>query len=78
MVEKVVVIDNIAVDEIGHVMVREATKFVEGGEELGKTYRRYVLNPGDSLADQPEHVSAIARAAWTVNVVNAYRTGRLS
>ena len=71
--KKVVVIDQIEVTEFGHVQVRQATKIMEDGKEIGKTYHRHVLSPGDSLEGQDEKVQAIARAVWTPEVIEAYK-----
>jgi len=65
MLNKVIVIDKIEVLETGNIQVRQATKITENGQEIGKSYQRYVLSPGDSLVGQPERVAAIASAAWT-------------
>jgi len=73
MLEKVVVIDQIEVTESGHVQVRQATKIMEDGKEIGKTYHRHVLSPGDSLEGQDAKVQRIANAVWTDEVVKAYK-----
>ena len=74
MLEKIVVIDQIEVLESNHIQVRQATKIMEDGKEIGKTYHRHVLSPGDSLEGQDEKVQRIARAVWTDEVVAAYKT----
>jgi len=71
--KKVIVIDQIEVTETGHIQIRQATKIMEDGKEIGKTYHRHVLNPGDSLEGQDKKVQAIARAVWTDEVVKAYK-----
>ncbi|MFH1625603.1 MAG: hypothetical protein ABID54_10700 [Pseudomonadota bacterium] len=73
MLEKLVVIDQIEVTELGHVQVRQATKIIEDGKEISKTYHRHVLSPGDSLEGQDEKVQAVANAVWTPEVVAAYK-----
>lgn len=70
---KVVVIDQIEVLESGHIQVRQATKIMEDGKEISKTYHRHVLSPGDSLEGQDARVIAIAKAVWTPEVVQAYK-----
>jgi len=67
--EKVVVIDKIEVLESNHIQIRQATKIMEDGKEISKTYHRHILNPGDSLKDQDEKVIAIAKAVWTDEVI---------
>jgi len=73
MLEKNVIIDQIEVKELGHIQVRQATKIMEDGKEIGKTYHRHVLSPGDSLEGQDEKVQRIAKAVWTPEVVEAYK-----
>ena len=71
--EKLVVIDKIEVLETGHIQVRQATKIVEDGKELSKSYHRHVLSPGDDLEGQDPKVIAIAKAVWTGEVVKAFK-----
>ena len=71
--EKQTVVDQITVTENGAVMYREATRIVENGKELAKTYHRTCLPRGDNLTGQPANVQAIAQAAWTPEVIAAYR-----
>lgn len=66
------VVDKIEVVENGSVQVREATKIERDGVEIAKTYHRTVLTPGQDLTGQPANVQAIAKAAWTKEVVDAY------
>ena len=66
------------------VQVREATVIKKDGTELTRSFRRYVLQPGtldDSdnlietdLSGEPAEVSAIATAAWTTAVKDAWRS----
>ena len=70
------VIDQITITENGIILYREATKIVEDGVELTKTYHRSSLTPGQDLTGQPEKVVAIAQAAWTPEVVAAYQAQR--
>ena len=65
------------------VQVRKATVIKKDGTELTRSFERYVLHPGtldasDNLVDtdlsgQPAEVSAIATAAWTTDVKNAWK-----
>lgn len=71
--EKLICIDQIEVTEFGHIQVRQATKIMEDGQEIGKTYHRHVLSPGDSLEGQNERVAAIAKTVWTAEVVANYK-----
>ena len=66
-----------------HVQVRKATVIKKDGVELTRSFHRYVLNPGtlddsDNLVDtdlsgEPAEVSAIATAAWTTAVKDAWK-----
>ena len=65
------------------VQVRKATVITKDGNELTRSFERYVLHPGtldasDNLVDtnlsgEPAEVSAICTAAWTTTVKNAYK-----
>ena len=70
---KETVVDQITVTENGIILYREATKIVEDGVELTKTYHRSSLTPGQGLTGQPANVVAIAQAAWTPEVAAAYQ-----
>ena len=71
--EKQTVVDQITVTENGIILYREASKIIEDGKELTKTYHRTSLTPGQDLAGQPANVVAIAQAAWTPEVISAYQ-----
>ena len=70
---KQVAIDQITVIENGTVMYREATRIMENGVELSKTYHRTSLTPGQDLTDIPANVVAICNVAWTADVIAAYK-----
>ena len=65
------------------VQVRKATVIKKDGEELTRSFHRYVLQPGaldnsDNLVDtdlsgEPAEVSAICTAAWTTDVKAAWK-----
>jgi len=74
MLTKQVNIDQITINENGIVLYREATRILEDGVELSKTYHRSSLTPGQDLAGVPENVVAICNAAWTSEVIAAYQT----
>jgi len=73
MLTKEVKIDQITVTENGIVLFREATRILEDGVELSKTYHRSSLTPGQDLTGIPDNVVAICNAAWTPEVVAAYQ-----
>ena len=65
------------------VQVRKATVIKKDGEELTRSYHRYVLQCGDldasdnlvdtDLSAEPAEVSAICTAAWTTDVKAAWK-----
>jgi len=67
------VIDQITVTENGIVLYREATRIMEDGNELSKTYHRTSLTPAQDLTGIPANVVAICNVAWTPEVIAAYQ-----
>jgi hypothetical protein len=70
---KSTVIDSITVTENGIVLYREATRIMEDGNELSKTYHRSSLTPGQDLTGQPANVVAICNVAWTAEIIASYQ-----
>jgi len=66
-------IDQITVTEDGTVLYREATRIMEDGNQLGETYHRSSLTPGQDLTGIPSSVVAICNVAWTPEVIAAYQ-----
>ena len=66
-------IDQITVIENGVVLYREATRIMEDGNELSKTYHRSSLTPAQDLTGVPTNVVAICNVAWTPEVIAAYQ-----
>lgn len=73
MINKEVIIDKIEVIENGGVLIREATRIVEDGEEISRSYHRSSLAPGADISNQDPRVQAICNAVWTPEVVAAYQ-----
>jgi hypothetical protein len=71
---KSTVIDQITINENGIVLFREATRIMEDGVELSKTYHRSSLTPGQNLTGVPANVVAICNAAWTPEVIAAFQS----
>ena len=71
---KSTVVDQITVTENGIILYREATRILENGVELSKTYHRSSLQPGQDISGVPSNVQAICNAAWTPEVVAAYQS----
>jgi DNA-binding transcriptional LysR family regulator len=72
-ITKETVVDQITVTENGTVLYREATRILEDGVELSKTYHRTSLAPASDLTGVPDNVVAIANVAWTPEVIAAYQ-----
>ena len=72
-ITKQIVVDQITVNENGIVLYRKATRVIENGNEIAKTFHRTSLTPGQDLSGQPANVVAICNAAWTPEVLAAYQ-----
>ena len=70
---KTTVVDQVTVTENGTVLYREATRIIEDGKELSKTYNRSTLIPAQDLTGVPANVVAICNVAWTAEVIAAYQ-----
>jgi len=70
---KSTVVDQITVTENGVVLFREATRVLEDGVEISKTYHRSSLVPGQDISAVPANVQAICNVAWTPEVIAAYQ-----
>jgi len=66
-------VDQITVTENGIILYREATSFLEDGVAITKTYHRNSLTPGQDLTGVPANVVAHCNAAWTAEVIAAYK-----
>lgn len=82
-ITKEIIVDKIEVLEMGEVQVRTATKIVEDGNELNRSFHRHVIAPstktGDTWGDtdisgEDARVQAVATATWTDSVKTAYQT----
>jgi hypothetical protein len=70
---KETVVDQITVTENGTVLIREAIKIMEDGKEISKQYHRSSFAPESDISSQPANVQAICSAAWTPEVIAAYK-----
>lgn len=75
-ITKETVVDQITITENGIVLYREATRIVEDGKELTKTYHRSSLTPGQDLTGVPANVVAICNTVWTPEVIAAYQAAQ--
>ena len=66
-------VDQITVTENGVVLYREATRIMEDGVEISKTFHRSSLAPASDLTGVPDSVVAICNVAWTAEVIAAYQ-----
>jgi len=66
-------VDQITVTENGIVLYREATRIMEDGNEISKSYHRSSLTPAQDLTGIPANVVAICNVAWTAAVIAAYQ-----
>ena len=73
---KTTTVDQITVTENGIVLYREATKIMEDGIELSKTFHRSSLTPAQDLTGVPANVVAICNTAWTAEVISAYQAAQ--
>ena len=73
---KQTVVDQITVTENGVILFREATRIMEDGVELTKSYHRSSLTPTQDLTGVPANVVAICNAAWTAEVIAAYQAAQ--
>jgi len=69
---KTTTVDQITVTENGIVLYREATRIMEDGNEISKTYHRPSMRMVQDLTDVTAQVVAICNAAWTQEVIDAY------
>ena len=72
--EKIVTVDQIEVVESGCVQVRTATKILEDGKELSRTFHRHVVAPGQDYSAEDDRVKAVCAAVHTPEVIAAYQT----
>jgi len=73
MLEKQIVVDLIEIIENGSVQVRTATKIIEDGKELNRTFNRHVVAPGDDYSQEDDRVKAVCAAVHTPEVIAAYQ-----
>ena len=72
-ITKETAVDQITVQENGIILYREATRIMEDGTELTKTYHRNSLTPAQDLTGVPEKVVAICNTVWTQDVIDDYK-----
>ena len=84
-ITKETVVDRVEVLELGQVQVRTATKIMEDGNELNRSFHRHVLEPsvknddtwGDTdISSEDAKVQTICNAVWTDEVKTAFQEMR--
>ena len=55
------------------VQVRKATVIKKDGNELTRSFERYVLHPDYDISAEPAEVTAICNAVWTDAVKDAWK-----
>jgi hypothetical protein len=76
MLEKQTVVDLIETLESGVVQVRTATKIMDDGVEVSRSFHRHVVAPGDDYSQEDAKVQAICAAIHTPGVVAAYEAAQ--
>lgn len=66
-------VDQITVTENGIVWIREVTRILENGVEISKQYQRSSFAPASNVSSQPQNVQDICNAAWTPEIIAAYK-----
>ena len=56
----------------GAIQVRVATVVCKDGKEIGRSYQRHCLMPGEDTSQEEPETQAVAAAVWTPEVVDAY------
>ena len=81
-ITKEIVVDKIEVLEMGQVQVRTATKIIEDGNELNRSFHRHTVVPSvknddtwedTDISSEDARVQAICTATWTDAVKTAYQ-----
>ena len=73
MLEKKVSYDQ-QITENGVIQVRRITRILEDGLEIGKTYHRHCVSPGDYVNNEDERTKKIAGAIHTPEVISEYNS----
>ena len=58
--------------EFNHVHVRIDNIILKDGEEISRTYRRYVISPLDDFSGEDDKVKSVCSSVFTDQVKNAY------
>jgi hypothetical protein len=67
-------IDRIEVVNSWNIQVRQATIITKDGEQVARSFHRWVLTPDSDISGQEQKVQNICNVAWTDEVKAAYKT----
>jgi hypothetical protein len=67
-------IDQIEIVGGWNIQVRQATVITKNGEQVARSFHRWVLTPDSDISGQEQKVQDICNAAWTDEVKAAYET----
>ena len=70
--EKQITVDLIEVTENGSVQARTATKIMDDGKEINRSFHRHIVVPGQDYSQEDAKVQAICAAIHTPDVIAAY------
>jgi len=56
----------------GVIQVRVATVVCKNGVEIGRSYHRHSLTPGQDVSQEEPETQAVAAAVWTPEVISEY------
>lgn len=56
-----------------HLQCREAVVIERDGQEISRTFSRFVIAPGDDVSNQSAEIQAICAAVHTQDVIDAYQ-----
>jgi hypothetical protein len=76
MLEKQTVVDLVEALESGVVQVRVATKIMDDGVEVNRTFHRHVIVPGQDYSQEDVKVQAICAVIQTPDVIAAYEASQ--
>ena len=55
------------------IQCRKAAIVEKDGEEVGRTYHRHIVMPGDDISEECDELKTVASALWTPEVIAAYQ-----
>ena len=67
-------IDKIEIVGDWNIQVRQATIIEKDGEQVARSFHRWVLTPDMDISGQEQKVQDICNVAWTDEVKSAYET----